>query len=123
MNLRSILFLAAGIFMLIDAIGYTFGALSQIHKAVAPKDDYWDKRLLLNLMLANAGLYFTAFMALLGVKINALNHTAGTYVMLLCLVICLYSLVSVLLLTPSDWAHAIPRAVAAALLLVALLIK
>ncbi len=123
MNARQILFIIAAILMLVDALGYTFGALTQIHKAIAPKGDYWDKRLLLNLMLANAALYFTAFFAFLGVKINSYNKTAGKQIMMLCLGICLYTLVTVLLITPSDWKHAIPRSIAAVLILVGLVIK
>jgi hypothetical protein len=123
MNFKQILFLIAAILMLVDALGYTFGALSQIHKAIGPKDSYWDKRLFLNLMLANAALYFTAFIAFLGVKIRSYDKTAGNQIMVLCLGFCLYTLVSVLLITPSDWKHAIPRTIAAVLLSIALVIK
>jgi hypothetical protein len=123
MSFGQISFLIAAILMLVDAFGYSFGALFQIHKAINPKDAYWDKRLLLNLMLANAALYFTSFIAFLGVKIRSYDKHAGNQIILLCLGICLYTLVSVLLITPSDWKHAIPRTVAAILLLVALLAK
>src|SRR4051812_12862853 len=99
------LFLLAGILMLVDAVGYTFGALFQIRKKLASGDRYWDRRLLLNLMLANAGLYFTSFIALLGVQIRSHDVTDGNYIALLCLLICAYSLVTVVLVTPSDWKH------------------
>jgi hypothetical protein len=123
MNKAQVLFLIGATLMLVDALGYSFGALSQIHNAIAPKGEYWDKRLLLNLMLANAALYFTAFMAFLGVKIRSFDKTAGNYIILLCIGICLYTLITVLLITPSDWKHAIPRTIAAILFVAGLIIK
>ena len=44
--------------MLLDAFAYSFGALRQLHNGLAPRDPYLSKRLLLNLMLANAGCIF-----------------------------------------------------------------
>jgi hypothetical protein len=123
MNEAQILFLIAASLMLIDALGYSFGALSPIHKAIAPKNTYWNKRLLLNLMLANAELYFTSFIAFLGVYIRSYNEAAGNQIMLLCLGICLYTLISVLIITPSDWKHSIPRTIAAILLATGLIIR
>jgi hypothetical protein len=46
--------------MFLEAVGYSFGALRSIHQVCAPSDAYWNRRILLNLMLANAGLYFTS---------------------------------------------------------------
>ena len=44
--------------MLLDAFAYSFGALRPLHTGFAPRDRYLSKRLLLNLMLANAGAVF-----------------------------------------------------------------
>ena len=60
-----VLFFAAPALMMIDAVGYTFGALASIQRAVAPADPYWKRRLMLNLLLANQGLYFAAAGALI----------------------------------------------------------
>jgi hypothetical protein len=60
------LYLAGAALMLIDALGYSFGALRPLYKRMAPQEPYWSRRLLLNLLLANAGLYFTALFAFAG---------------------------------------------------------
>jgi len=59
-------FFGAGLFMLLDGIGYSVGALIPIQQALAPKDAYLKRRLALNLLLANQGLYFAGLAALLG---------------------------------------------------------
>jgi hypothetical protein len=58
--ITSILFYTGAAFMLLDAVLYSFGALGPIRAALKPADTYWNRRLLLNLLLANMGLYFTA---------------------------------------------------------------
>ena len=58
--IASILFYIGAAFMLLDAGLYSFGALGPIRAALNPTDTYWNRRLLLNLLLANMGLYFTA---------------------------------------------------------------
>jgi len=63
-NIAQVLFISAASLMFLEAVGYSFGALRRIHQACAPSDPYWSRRLLLNLMLANAGLYFTSLSTL-----------------------------------------------------------
>lgn len=104
--------------MLLDAVGYSFGALGPIRAALSPSDAYWSRRLLLNLLLANAGLYLTGFFALAGAYLSGAQPAAARVIMTLSLLSCLYSVLSVPMLTPSDWPHAAPRAVAGLLILV-----
>jgi hypothetical protein len=115
------LFFTAGLLMLLDAIGYSIGVVGKLQQAVAPADDYLRKRLQLNLMLANAGLYFTAFFALAGATLESVSSYAGHVIMAIAFLACLYSAASIPLLTPRDWKHAVLRGVAAILILVGLL--
>ena len=121
MNIAHGLFIAAAFLMLIDAIGYSLGAMRPIHQALAPSDRYLNRRLLLNLMLANAGLYFTSIFALSGAYLDTLAPRASRIVMTVSLASCLYSAVTIPLMTPKDWKHAILRGVAAGLIVIALI--
>jgi hypothetical protein len=109
---------AVAILMLVDAVGYTFAAIGPIMRALSPKEPYWRKRLLLNLMLANQGLYLGAALPLVGAVIEAHQHGAAFALFGLTLATCAYSLVTVPLFTPRDSAHAIPRAVSAVLIII-----
>ena len=104
--------------MLVDAVGYTFGAIGPIRRALSPAEPYWQRRLLLNLMLANQGLYLGAAIPLLGAVIEAQQPGAGLALFGLTLANCIYTLVTVPLLTPRDAGHVIPRALAALLILI-----
>jgi hypothetical protein len=117
------LFFVAAVLMLLDAIGYSIGALRQLQRALAPADAYLRKRLLLNLMLANAGLYFTALIALAGAYLQAVSRYAANLVMAIALLACLYSVVTVAVLTPRDWTHALLRAVAVISIVVGLAVS
>ena len=64
------LWYAVAALMLVDAVGYTFGAIGPIRRALNPTEPYWQKRLLLNLMLANQGLYLGAATPLVGAVIE-----------------------------------------------------
>lgn len=110
---------AVAALMLVDAVGYTLGAIGPIMRALNPLEPYWRKRLLLNLMLANQGLYLGAALPLVGAVIEAHQRGAGHALFWLTLATCAYTLVTVPLFTPRDSAHAIPRALAAALIIVA----
>ena len=79
-------------------------------------------RLLLNLLLANMGLYFTALFTLIGAFLARITPGAAQLVLVLSIVVCLYSGVGVLLLTPRDWLHTLPRILAAVLIGIGLLI-
>src|SRR5262245_51587960 len=102
--------------MLLDAALYSLGAIRPIRAGVKASDAYWDRRLLLNLLLANMGLYFTALFTLIGAFLAGTTPQAAQLVLLLGLVVCLYSGVSVTLLTPKDWPHTVPRVLAAILI-------
>ncbi|MET3723855.1 hypothetical protein [Sphingomonas trueperi] len=103
--------------MLVDAVAYTFGAIGPIRRALNPAEPYWRKRLLLNLMLANQGLYLGAGIALAGAVINAQQPGTAHALFWLTLATCIYTLVTVPIFTPRDSGHAIPRALAAVLIL------
>lgn len=123
MNLfASILFYAGAALMLFDAVSYSLGAIRAIRAGVKAPNAYWDRRLLLNLLLANMGLYFTGLFTLIGAFLAGSTPGAARLVLLLSIVVCLYSVVSVLLLTPKDWLHALPRALAAVLIAIGLFI-
>ena len=64
--LASAMFYVGAALMLLDALLYSVGAIRPIRAGVKAPDAYWDRRLLLNLLLANAGLYFTALFTLIG---------------------------------------------------------
>ncbi len=114
------LWYAVAALMLVDAFGYTFGAIGPIRRALNPAEPYWQKRLLLNLMLANQGLYLGAAIPLVGAFIAAQEPDAARALFGLTLATCIYTLVTVPLFTPRDSGHAIPRALAAVLIVVGL---
>ena len=60
------LWYAVAALMVIDAVGYTGGAIGPIRRALKPSEPYWQKRLMLNLMLANHRLYLGAAIAIIG---------------------------------------------------------
>jgi hypothetical protein len=109
---------AVAALMLVDAVAYTFGAIGPIQRGLAPREAYWQKRLLLNLMLANQGLYLGAAIALVGAVIETRHSGAAFAFFGLTLATCVYTLLTVPLFTPRDSAHAIPRALAAVLIVI-----
>ena len=109
---------AVAALMLADAVAYTFGAIGPIRHALSPTEPYWQKRLLLNLMLANQGLYLGAAIPLVGAVIEAQQRGAALALFGLTLATCIYTLVTVPLFTPRDSAHVIPRALAATLIVI-----
>src|SRR5262249_53636837 len=56
----STLFYVGAALMLLDAALYSLGAIRPLREGIQAPTAYWDRRLLLNLLLANMGLYFTA---------------------------------------------------------------
>ena len=112
------IWVAVALLMLIDAIGYTFAAIGPIRRALNPAEPYWQKRLLLNLMLANQGLYLGAALPVAGAIIEFHQHQAAFALFGLTLATCVYTLVTVPLLTPRDSGHVVPRAIAAVLILI-----
>ena len=112
------LWYAVASLMLVDAVGYTFGAIGPIRRALNPPEPYWQKRLLLNLMLANQGLYLGALIALVGAVIETQRRGAAFALFGLTLATCVYTMVTVPLFTPRDSGHAIPRALAAVLIVI-----
>ena len=121
--LASTLFYVGAALMLLDAIAYSLGAIHPIRAGVKAPNAYWDRRLLLNLLLANMGLYFTALFTFIGAFLARNMPQAAQLVLLLSIVVCLYSGVSVTLLTPKDWLHTLPRVLAAVLIGIGLLIR
>ncbi len=112
------LWYAVAALMLVDAVGYTFGAIGPIRRALNPTEPYWQKRLLLNLMLANQGLYLGAATPLVDAVIETQQRGAAFALFGLTLATCIYTLVTVPLFTPRDSGHAIPRALAAMLIVI-----
>ena len=118
MNVAQILFISAATLMLIDAVGYSLGALQPLHRALTPRDPYLNRRLLLNLMLANAGLYFTSIFTFVGAYVRVVSLPSASIIMAVSMLVCFYSVVTVPFLTPKDWRHAIFRAVAGVLIVI-----
>ncbi len=113
-----VIWFAVAVLMLVDAAGYTLGAIGPIRRALNPTEPYWQKRLLLNLMLANQGLFLGAALPFVGAVIEARQRGAAGALFGLTLATCVYTLVTVPLLTPRDSAHVIPRALAAVLIVI-----
>lgn len=109
---------AVAALMLADAVGYTVGAIEPIRRALSPAEPYWQKRLLLNLMLANQGMYLAAAVAFVGAVMKAHAQRGAFALFALTLATCVYTLVTVPLLTPRDSVHVIPRALSALLILI-----
>jgi hypothetical protein len=120
-NLSPWIWYAVAALMLIDALAYTFGAIGPIRRALNPTDPYWKKRLLLNLMLAAQGLYLGAAIALVGAIAEAQQRGGGRAFFALTLATCLYTLVTVPIFNPRDSGHAMPRVLAAVLIIIGLL--
>ena len=121
--LASSLLYGGATLMLLDAVLYSLGAIRPLHASIKAPNAYWDRRLLLNLLLANMGLYFTALFTLIGAFLARTTPGAAQPMLGLGIIVCLYSGVSVLLLTPRDWPHTLPRVLAAALIGIGLLIR
>ena len=121
-SFASTLFYIGAALMLLDAASYSLGAIRPIRAGVKAPNAYWDRRLLLNLLLANMGLYFTALFTFIGAFLARTMPQAAQWILLLSIVVCLYSGVSVLLLTPKDWLHTLPRVLAAVLIVIGLFI-
>jgi len=113
----------AAAFMLLDAVGYSLGALGPIQRALKPPDQYWRRRLLLNVLLANQGLYFAGVTAVVGAIYVDTQPRAAQAIEILCLVTCAYTLVTVPLITPKDWSHVVPRGLAGVLIVAALTLR
>jgi len=120
MSTAQLLFISAASLMFVDSVGYSLGALRPLHQAFAPRDAYLNRRLLLNLMLANAGLYFTSLFTFAGPYIYGLSRPAAWIVVALSAIACFYSVATILFLTPKDWKHAILRGLAGLLIVVGL---
>lgn len=118
--MRRWIWFAVPVLMLVDAAAYTFGAIGPIQRALSPTEPYWQKRLLLNLMLANEGMYLGAAIPLVGAVIEPQQRGAARALFGLTLATCVYTLVTVPLFTPRDSAHVIPRALAAVLTVIGL---
>jgi hypothetical protein len=65
--------------MLLDAVLYSIGAWGPLRAALNPAGPYWRKRLLLNLLLAYAGLYFTGPFALDGAYLAGSRGNASLH--------------------------------------------
>jgi hypothetical protein len=122
-SFASILFYIAAALMLLDAVSYSLGAIRPIRAGINAPNPYWDRRLLLILLLANMELYFTALFTFIGAFLAGTTPQAALPMLVLSILVCLYSGVSVTLLTPKDFWHALPRVLAAVLLIVGLLMR
>jgi hypothetical protein len=73
-------------------------------------------------LLADQGLYLGAAIPLVGAVIEARQPGTAHTLFWLTLATCVYTLVTVPLFTPRDSGHAIPRALAASLIIVGLVL-
>lgn len=131
MNSRVPHFLAygAGILALITAIGQmstSIPALQGHFRGVEPAG-YWLNRFTASLYLGSAGLYFTALVTLaeayLFASTESGKQSAGKLILTISLLVHIPSILAVLLLTPSDWSHAVLHLVIMALTGTALLLR
>ncbi len=116
-------FYAAGIVALIGAVGATLGSIPAIHGRLGvDPDTYWNNRLLASLILGMTGLFFVALMTLVGAYLASATDAgavrAGKTILILTVLPHLVSLISLPILTPEDWAHMIPHALATLLTIV-----
>jgi hypothetical protein len=116
--MKTAIWFAVAALMLIDALGYSFGAIRPILQGLDPRDAYWRKRLLLNLMLANQGMYLAAAVPLLGAIAELHQRGAGYLLFWLTLATCLYTMITVPILTRRDSVHVLPRLLAAVLIVI-----
>jgi hypothetical protein len=105
---RTLLLIAAAL-MFLDAVAYSLGALGPIQRALRPADPYWKRRLTLNLLLANQGLYFAAVAAFIGAVYIDTQPQAANVIEILSLLTCAYTVITVPVVTPKDWPHVLPR--------------
>ncbi len=110
-------FYAAGIVALIGAVGATLGSIPDIHGRLGvDPDPYWNNRLLASLILGMTGLFFVALMTLAGAYLASATDPgavrAGTIILVLTVLPHLVSLITLPMLTPEDWPHMIPHALA-----------
>jgi hypothetical protein len=117
MPFAQIAFFVGGALMLLDAVLYSIGALPQLRKRLAPSDRYWSQRVLLNLLLANAGLYYAALFTLVGAYLQS------PLVLGVAVLACAYTVITVPIFTPEDWFHAVPRAIGGGVILVGLFLR
>jgi hypothetical protein len=87
----STLFYVGAALMLVDAALYSLGAIRPLHAGIKAPNAYWDRRVLLNLLLANMGLYFTALFTVIGAFLARTTPGAAQLVLFLSIIVCLYS--------------------------------
>ncbi len=109
---------AVPVLMLVDAAAYSLGAIGPIERGLNAAEPYWQKRLRLNLMLANEGMYLGAAVPLIGAIVDRRQRGTARTLFGLTLANCVYTLVTVPLFTRRDSAHMIPRALAAMLIVI-----
>jgi hypothetical protein len=121
--MNTFIWFAVTALMLMDAVGYSFGAIGPIRRGIDPADPYWQKRLLLNLMLANQGMYLAAAVPLVGAIAEMHQRGTGHAMFWLTLATCLYTAVTVPIFTRRDSVHILPRACAAVLIVIGLVMS
>jgi hypothetical protein len=92
---------------------YSQLALAPLLKACSPPDLYWRRRLRLNLMEANLGMFLNLGLALAAAML--LRHDNPAAWPIICLAACVQVVytVFIVVLTPRDWWHALPTGIAA----------
>ena len=98
--MRLWIWFTVAVLMLVDALGYTVGAIGPMRRALNPAETSWRKRLPFDLMLENQGLYLGAAMPLVGGFIEAKQRGAASALFGLALASCAYTLTTVPLPTP-----------------------
>ncbi|WP_036171511.1 hypothetical protein [Massilia sp. 9096] len=121
--MKTFIWFAVTALMLMDAVGYSLGAIGPIRRGINPVDPYWQKRLLLNLMLANQGMYLAAAVPLVGAIAEMHQPGTGHPLFWLTLATCVYTLVTVPIFTRRDSMHVLPRAFAAVLIVIGFVVS
>ena len=107
--------------MLVDAVGYTVGATRPVRRALSPSELYRRRRLSKPDACQPSPLPWCGY-PFLGAIIEAQQLSAGFVLFALTLADCIYTLVTVPLLTPGVSGHVVPPALAAVLIIIKLVV-
>ena len=91
---------------------YSGLALAPLLKALKPPDLYWRRRLRLNLMEANLGMFLNLGLALAAAMLLKYESPLAWPIVCLAGLVQLIYTIFIVVLTPRDWRHALPTGIA-----------
>jgi hypothetical protein len=111
---KTLAWAAAGSAALLPLL-YPVLGLRMIIRGLNPPTLYWRRRLRLNLMETNLGMFLNLGLAVAVALLVEHGNPAGLPLMVLAALVDVVYTVWIVALTPSDWWHALPTGVAALL--------